>query len=406
LKIPICDIVINNRFRIEYGDFTELKESITKRGLYHKILVDTSSGKPVLLAGMRRILAYQQLGMTEIEADTRECMNDLERIEIEYEENKCRKSFTWTEEVRAKAAIHELRTREGVAFFLSEMSEDLGESIGKVSEDLQLAKGLIEYPELGEEPTRDGAIKRLKRLGEQKWRDALASVLPKQNQDRCVLHFGDCRETLANMDSESVHLILTDPPWGVSYDENPGGSETKLQMFDDSRDNAFKLLADVLPDLWRVLTPDSHAYFFYAIKFHSQIYTLLSHRFDVHPIPLVWVKPGGFNLSPLARFTPNYETIFFCRKGNRGIERSSLSTFQYSQPQDRVHPTQKPVELLKELVEISSREGEVVLDPFAGSGSTGVAALQAGRKTILCEIEKVYQDAITIATGNALREVT
>jgi DNA modification methylase len=208
------------------------------------------------------------------------------------------------------------------------------------------------------------------------------------------------------MESESVHLLLTDPPWGVNYEENVGGKETKLQMFDDSKESAFKVLADILPDLWRVLTPDSYAFFFYATKFHSQVFSLLSHRFDVHPIPLVWVKPGGFNLSPLVRFTPNYETIFVCKKGSRSLERPSMAVFSYPPPSDKLHPTQKPVELLRELVEIASREGEVVLDPFAGSGSTGVAALQANRKVVLCECEKVYQDAIKIATGSALKEVT
>jgi ParB/RepB/Spo0J family partition protein len=406
LKLPISEIVVNERFRIEYGDLAELKDSISKVGLIAPVLVDTSSGKPVLVAGMRRLLAHQQLGLTEIEVVTRELSSDLQRSELEYEENKRRKDFTWTEEVRAKATIVELRRSGGLSTNVSVLSEDLDESLGKISEDLNLARGLSEYPELATEPTRDGAIKRLKRLEEQKWRDALASVMPKSNTDRLTLHFGDCREALANMESESIHLLLTDPPWGVSNDESVAAQESKLKTFDDSQATAFKLLADVLPDLWRVLHPDAHAYFFYATKFHSQIFSLLSHRFDVNPIPLIWVKPGGFNLSPLARFTPNYETIFVCKKGSRGLERPSLSVFQYSSPSDKLHPNQKPVELLQELIEISSREGEVVLDPFAGSGATGVAALQAGRKVVLCECEKVYQDAIKIATGNALKEAT
>ena len=406
MKLKIPDIQIHERFRIEYGDLSDLKESIQKRGLIAPVLVDMSSGTPVLVAGMRRLLAHQQLGLEEIEVKETSLSSDLERAEIEYEENKCRKAFTWQEEVRAKATIVELRRGNNLSTNVSVLSEDLDESLGKVSEDLNLARGILEYPELNEEPTRDGAIKRLKRLEEQKWRDALAAVMPKNETDRLTLLFSDCREALASMDSESIHLLLTDPPWGVTNDESVAVQESKLKTFDDSQATAFKLIADVLPDLWRVLAPDSYAFFFYATKFHSQIYSLLSHRFDVHPIPLLWIKPGGFNLSPLARFTPNFETIFVCKKGSRGLERPSLSTFPYPIPTDKLHPNQKPVELLRELVEIASREGDVVLDPFAGSGATGVAAIQAGRKAVLCECEKVYQDAIKISTGNALKEVT
>ena len=60
------------------------------------------------------------------------------------------------------------------------------------------------------------------------------------------------------------------------------------------------------------------------------------------------------------------------------------------------HPTQKPVRLLKHLIKIASNEGDVVLDPFMGVGSTGVAALQMDRRFIGIEIEKDYFDAAKI----------
>lgn len=84
------------------------------------------------------------------------------------------------------------------------------------------------------------------------------------------------------------------------------------------------------------------------------------------------------------------------------MERASLATFSYPAPSDRVHPAQKPTDLLRELVQISSREGEVVLDPFGGSGATGVAALREGRKVVLVEQVKVYFDALKIAVTNEL----
>ena len=401
MKIPISQIQIPERFRIEYGDLTGLKDSISTHGLIAPVLVDITNGVPTLVAGMRRLLAHQQLDETEIEVVTREGMSELERRELEYEENKRRKDFTWPEEVRALAAIADLRRSSGMATTLSSMSEDLDASLGKLSEDLALSEAMKVYPELEKEKSRDAAVKKMRRLKDEEWRAALAAVT-EHKSDRCVLHHADSREVLASMETDSIDLIITDPPWGVSYDENPQAQETGLKLFDDSNLSAFKLLTDLLPDLWRVLKPEAHAYFFFATRFYSQTFSLLSHRFDVHPIPLVWVKPGGYNLSPLGRFTPNYETIFWCRKGVRGMERASLATFSYPAPSDRVHPAQKPTDLLRELVQISSREGEVVLDPFGGSGATGVAALREGRKVVLVEQVKVYFDALKIAVTNEL----
>jgi len=97
------------------------------------ILVDITGGRTVLVAGMRRLLAHQQLGLDKIEVVSRKDMDELERRELEFEENKVRKDFTWTEEVRAIAAIAELRTSRGMAADVSTLSEDLDSALEKLA---------------------------------------------------------------------------------------------------------------------------------------------------------------------------------------------------------------------------------------------------------------------------------
>jgi len=138
-------------------------------------------------------------------------------------------------------------------------------------------------------------------------------------------------------------------------------------------------------------------YFFFATKMFCEIKALLVEAgFEVAPIPLIWHKKTGQNIFPQKKFTPTYETIFFCTKGDRSLNYPSTAVFEFSVPAQKVHPTQKPQELLEEFIKISSVEGEVILDPFAGSGSTLSAGKMLGRKVIGIELSEHYYNVIKV----------
>lgn len=119
---------------------------------------------------------------------------------------------------------------------------------------------------------------------------------------------------------------------------------------------------------------------------------------------LVWDKatPGMGDLS--ARWAPAHEPITFAvglhrHGGQTGrpalpsrLRKGSVLTFPRPTGRKVRGPAEKPVPLLRELVESSSRQGELVLDPFAGIGSTGVAAILSGRRTVLVELERPWAD--------------
>jgi DNA modification methylase len=120
------------------------------------------------------------------------------------------------------------------------------------------------------------------------------------------------------------------------------------------------------------------------------------------PVELVWDKGTMSGGDLTAPFGPAHERISFAVSKHRHpgqIGQDALparirkgSVLQFTRPtglQVR-HPTEKPVALLRELVESSSRAGELVLDPFAGVGSTGVAAILSGRRTLLVEFDDHY----------------
>ena len=190
-----------------------------------------------------------------------------------------------------------------------------------------------------------------------------------------------------------VDLIVTDPPYrvisgGVTGPDRPTG----ILKSNDSRifqhnDIAF---TDYLPQLYRVLRDPGHLYL--MVNFFNLEEALAATRqagFDVHNL-LVWQKN---TVTPNRWYMKNAEYVIFARKGKAVSinDCGSKTVHTFVNPTgDRDHPTQKPTDLMRFYIENSSRPGDLVLDPFMGSGSTGVAALAAGRRFHGIEVDPRY----------------
>jgi DNA modification methylase len=140
-----------------------------------------------------------------------------------------------------------------------------------------------------------------------------------------------------------------------------------------------------------VCKDNAHLYIFFAAKRFDEITSIAEEYFDVTYTPLLWVKNNG---SPTEAkdgyekiYAHYYEQILFCRM-SKGDERSIApegeqrkNVLEYDRPsgKDRYHDSQKPRALLRHLITNSTGPAETVLDPFAGSGSTLLAAKSAGR---------------------------
>lgn len=147
--------------------------------------------------------------------------------------------------------------------------------------------------------------------------------------------------------------------------------------------------SDYLPEVFRVLKSPAHLYL--MVNFLNLERALAETRaagFDIHNL-LVWEKN---NATPNRWFMKNVEYVIFARKGPaRAIaDKGSKTCHRFNNVQGKRHPTEKPVELLRHYILNSSLLGDVVLDPFMGVGSTGVAALGAGRRFIGFEIDPTY----------------
>ena len=183
------------------------------------------------------------------------------------------------------------------------------------------------------------------------------------------------------------HLVVTDPPYGITCHNtrrSPGPHD-----YADGEAYAFDLLERLCPALLERLDPSAHLYFFSGYSHVWRVKQLLERYFDVQDNPLVWHK-GHFTMCDFAtRYGNQCEYIWFARmRGSRRLlARAAGDLLSYERVREPTHTAQKPVELLKFLIQQSSVYGETVLDPFCGSGSTGVAALALKRQFIGIEIK-------------------
>ena len=212
-----------------------------------------------------------------------------------------------------------------------------------------------------------------------------------------ILHHGDCIEFMKTLPDNSVDMVLTDPPYKIITGGDLDGvnSIRPKGILKGNRElmKSVPLFEHWLNECYRTLKNDSHAYF--MVNFSNLFYlqkSVIDAGFKIHNL-LIWQKN---NNTPSQYYMKNCEYIIFARKGKaKWINDIGGSKTVHSFNNilgNKVHPTEKPVELMEFYIKNSSNENEIILDPFMGSGSTGIACVNTGRKFIGCELDKGYFD--------------
>ena len=215
----------------------------------------------------------------------------------------------------------------------------------------------------------------------------------------------DCFDFLRSLESESVSLVLTDPPYEVSRDTNFASGEAKGRDTDRFRvsmdfgdwDFGFTGLDRVIKECHRVLKKGGTMICFYDLW----KITDLKNYFDEANFKQIrfieWIKTNPVPLNSKTNYLTNAREIAVTGvKDGNPIFNSEYDSGVYSYPichdRGRFHPTQKPVALLEELIEKHSSKKDLVLDCFAGSASVAVAAYNRERDFTGCEISKEYYE--------------
>ena len=194
---------------------------------------------------------------------------------------------------------------------------------------------------------------------------------------------GDCIQVMADMPDASVDLVVTDPPYLAGYRSRDGRTVTG--------DITDEWLLPAFEQASRVLKPDRFCISFYGWP-KADRFLRAWRRVGLRPVGhFVWVKDYHSN-ERFVRYA--HESAYLLAKGDPrkpAIALRDVLEWQYTG--DELHPTQKPVMAILPLIMAYSEVGDIVLDPFAGSGTTAVAAQALGRRFIGIEIDPEHARA-------------
>lgn len=212
---------------------------------------------------------------------------------------------------------------------------------------------------------------------------------------------GDCFDILEKIDSNSIDLILTDPPYNISRESNfKKNSDNKkfnnISIDFGDWDQKEIDLDKIFFESKRILKKGGSIVIFYDvwkssnIKFFAEKYGFKQSRI------CQWVKSNPVPINSKKNYLSNAIEFFFTfvKSGsptfNSEYDRG-IYNFPICHGGERTnHPTQKPLKLIQAIIEKHSKEGDIVLDPFGGSGTTGVASVLSKRSFILIEQNVEY----------------
>ena len=456
-KVEIAKIHVGPRMRVDYGDLDDLANSMSRLGQLQPIILD---GDGDLVAGERRLKAAMMLGWPTIDAIYMNDLDEIGRKEVELEENLRRKEFTWPEEVLALEKLYNLKierygtrtpgTDGAEGFGIKDAVDQFERSAGSISQDLQIAKGLREFPKLAFEKTKSAAFKQWKRLVSHRIREEQArrrnlsigaaavedepasldsivapvgvkSVAPPPVHTSApveplvkkagfrgygLMYRGDSEFVIRHMEPAIIDCIVTDPPYALAMFKGEGQitsgrrlAEHEGGMYDDDPHKVLDKFDKVMEQCARVLKPNGHAYIFFHHNWYDEIHEILMRHFGedhVEATPIVWIKNTSGIGDPNERWVYSYEPFFFVNRGRHLVKPQGHNYIITNTvpPGQKTHPTEKPTMLLRQIIQASCVKGEVVMDPYAGSGSTLVAALEVGCKIYGIELDDVYYQRI------------
>ncbi len=227
-------------------------------------------------------------------------------------------------------------------------------------------------------------------------------IKPIFESEGVILYCGDALEVIPELPAEGIgaarrvyDLLLTDPPYCNGYKTN---SRDVLEQFDGiTGDDDYTKVLEILNKSWRELKINRHGYVFGPITPSQTIPNEVGGVTD-----LIWDKSSMSAGDLTIPWGKSHEPIWFGVKRYTGkrsektgqlaarLRKGTVLRVSRSGETSRTHPTQKPIALLTQLIEMSTGQNEIVFDPFMGTGSTCIAAILEGRRTIGIEIEPKY----------------
>jgi site-specific DNA-methyltransferase (adenine-specific) len=202
----------------------------------------------------------------------------------------------------------------------------------------------------------------------------------------------DCTTALAGLEDQSVRLLLTDPPYGVAFQSNRRTASGKTDKItnDASLTQALDAFNAMLDAIAPKLAEEAHVLVFTDWTVEAAFMSALQKHGLTIRGSLVWVKENHTSGDLTGSFAPKHERIIHAAIGRPEVSPRADDVLEYARESATDHPTEKPTALLRKLIECTTKRGDLVVDPFAGTGSTCVAASDLERDYFGCELDEHY----------------
>lgn len=354
----------------------QIAASIAAFGFNNPILVDTKAG---IIAGHGRLLAARKLGLKGVPVIVLDHLNETQKRAYILADNQLALNAGWDEEILQQ----ELRALQEESFDVDLIGfED--EELARLLSALDAAEGLTDedaVPELPEIPI--SVANDLWVLGDNEHRVLCGDAR----------NAGDVRRLMAG---DQADLVFTDLPYNCNY-EGYTKERLTIQNDDMTPEQFDRFLRESFSNVRAAVKPGASLYICHGSRYQRAFEDALEFAgFEVR-CQIVWAKSSfawGFG-----RYKFQHEPIFYAHVAGEKDpwygDKSQSTLWQENKPAaNRMHPTMKPVELIDRALLNSSKAGDVVVDLFAGSGSTLIACERRRRKARLMEIDPKYADCI------------
>lgn len=413
----LADVTVGERQRKEFAPshIQDLKRSITSKGLLHPIVLSETGA---LIAGECRLRAMSELHEEGVvfrchDLDVPSGMvpftrisdlSDLELQEAEFEENILRANLTWQEEMEAKARIHQIRLAvnpaQSVAATAREIATKARTNPTTTAINLHAALLVNEHRNNPKVKAAKSLSQAHKAILDEIETDLTAELITKGITQSLVDHqliHGDALIELPKLKPGSVDVILTDPPYGINADTSKGDSQ---HFYDDSPEAALEVCKAILHHGFTLAKPRAVLFMFCDVDYFVTLRTFAQQQgWSTWRTPLIYDK-GEIGHAPWGKagFVRTSEYILFAVKGQRELYKPGGSDVISSQhhPRGKLHAAEKPVALLTHLLQRAALQGDVILDPCAGSGGIFEACTNLKLRAIGIEKSKEYYNTALV----------
>ena len=416
--VPIASIDIdsNNHREIDHTHVDELAKSIRERGLINPVTLYHPPSRPryYILAGRHRYHAMRALKHEVISARVYDYeLSAYELRVIELYENLHRKELTGPEKDQQVAQLHKLMQQikgpsttgtNARGHRIADTARLVGKSVGSIVGSLKMDEAIRNLPELGLDKVqkRSDALRILQRFATVVSNQHVVSEGHIYAQAHLLSSYitGDFFSN--SLPSESFAIIECDPPYGINLSEVKKDTDRTAIVADYNEIASYdypSFMHRLCQECYRLASPNSWLILWFSIRNYSLCSEeLRSAGFVHHPVPAIWKKgnsPGQTN-SQDSVLGNAYESFFWARKGSPKLHqkgRSNIFDYPVVPPQQKIHPTERPVFLITDILRTFGWPGMQVLCPFLGSGNTLLAAKELDMPCVGFELTENYRNA-------------